>query len=213
VERASLGLGADPRVALRPVFGPSGEVGSSVAHDRAEANREGVGSRTLLMARFRPLLAVAALLALLLGPVGTASAHDVLVGTGPEDGATVPHAPASVSLEFGQAPQALGTEVVVTGPDGAVVSQGEPRLDGATATQPLAGELAAGAYTVEWRATSGDGHPISGSFAFTATEGAAAAEAPVSPSTGSSVPVVWLAVGVIGAIGAGLLVRQRRRPA
>lgn len=113
------------------------------------------------------VLAVLAVLALVGAPA--AQAHNVLRSTDPADGATLPSAPDRVVLTFDAAATALGTEVVVTAADGRVVSSGAPTLADATVTQPLAGELPAGAYTVLWRVTSADGHPIEGTFGFVAT--------------------------------------------
>ena len=123
-------------------------------------------------------IAAAAAAALVLGPVGSAAAHDVLVGTTPAQAGTVDTAPSSVSLEFSDAPQSLGTEVVVTGPDGTAATDGAPEIAGSTVTQQLAGGLPAGTYTVEWQVTSADGHPLTGSFAFDVTRVAAVGARP-----------------------------------
>lgn len=176
-----------------------------------------MGSSRLL----RALGAVSAGLALVLGPVGSASAHDVLVGTAPAQDAVVDTAPASVTLEFSNVPQALGTEVAVTGPDGTAASDGPLDLAGSTVTQPLADGLPAGRYTVDWRATSADGHPLSGTFAFAVAQGsiagaAAAADdagAAAAPNAAASFPVVWIAVALIAAAAALVAVRQLRHPA
>jgi methionine-rich copper-binding protein CopC len=129
------------------------------------------------------LVALLLALAAVLVPAGRAAAHNTLLGTDPEDGSTVAAAPAAVTLTFDQPAQALGTEIVVLGPDGSTVSTGEPELVDNTVAQPLAADLPAGDYAVQWRVTSADGHPLSGELTFTATEGAAAAapatEAPV----------------------------------
>jgi methionine-rich copper-binding protein CopC len=171
-------------------------------------------SRTVL-----PLLAVAtAAVALLLGPgIGTAAAHDVLVGSSPAPDTTVEATPAAVTLEFSQAPQPLGARVVVTGPDGAEVADGEAQVRDRTAVQPLVGSLPAGRYAVDWRITSADGHPLTGTFAFTLAGDPTAAVTPASSSSAtapeSGFPVVWLAVGAVVAVAAVLVVRQVRRPA
>ncbi len=83
---------------------------------------------------------LAAAVLVLLG-VGTpaALAHDALVATTPAASATLTTPPAQVELELSGPPQALGTQVVVTAPDGAVVSRGEPELRGSTVVQPLVG--------------------------------------------------------------------------
>ena len=101
-----------------------------------------------------------------------ASAHDVLRSTNPADGAVVDRLPDRVVLTFDEPALAIGTEVVVTGPAGPV-SDGQPQLVDAEVRQPVrAGP--AGRYTVLWRVTSADGHPVSGTFAFTTQQGNAA---------------------------------------
>ncbi len=127
-----------------------------------------------------------------------AAAHDEIVGTTPPDGATLATAPDRVVLTFAEPAIALGTQVQVTGPDGAVLSQGSATLDGVTVVQALAPSRPAGGYRVEWRVTSADGHPVTGSFTFTATSattGAGAATistaaAPTAPTAnaGSAAP-------------------------
>ena len=171
------------------------------------------------------LLATAVLLAL---GTPTARAHDELVGSTPEDGASMATGPAEIGLEFSSSVLELGTEIAVTGPGGSSLDGGALVVDGSAVTMPLPADLAAGAYTVDWRATSSDGHPISGSFRFTVetwpepapvleqsappedteTEPAAATE-PAGSSVG------WIAGGavVLVVLAAGLAVWQLRRRA
>lgn len=111
-----------------------------------------------------------------------ASAHNSLASTDPADGATVAVAPAVVTLTFDEPAQALGSQIRVTGPDGAVVSTGDVVLSGSTVAEHLVDARPAGTYTVAWRITSTDGHPVSGSFTFTAT-GAAGASIATAPAT------------------------------
>ncbi|SFO75617.1 hypothetical protein SAMN05660464_0992 [Geodermatophilus dictyosporus] len=120
------------------------------------------------------LLVLGAALVLLGTGVAPAAAHDELVGSVPAAGATVP-APAQVELQLSAPAQALGTQVLVSGPDGAAVSEGPAALAGSTVVQPLRADLPAGGYTVEWRVTSSDGHPLEGAFSFTVTGPATAA--------------------------------------
>lgn len=108
---------------------------------------------------------VAALLVIL--PVGAASAHDALVGSDPADGSVQDVAPSQVVLTFAADQLGLGAVVAVTGPDGAAWSQGDATVAGTTVTQALAPGMPNGAYAVEWRSVSGDGHPTTGTFAFT----------------------------------------------
>jgi methionine-rich copper-binding protein CopC len=162
-------------------------------------------------------LTVAASAVLLGLGVPAASAHDALVGATPADGTSVATAPVEVSLEFSGVVQELGAEVVVSGPDGAPAAQGRAQVVDSTLTQPLAPDLPAGTYSVAWRVTSADGHPIAGTTTFTVTGGAAAPgaveEASAARPAGSSSSGPWIAVGA----GAVLLVaiavgaRQLRR--
>ncbi|ADG76257.1 copper resistance protein CopC [Cellulomonas flavigena DSM 20109] len=121
-----------------------------------------------------------AALVLLLAVLGAspASAHNTLRSSDPADGATVATVPPQVTLTFDQEALDLGTQVVVTGPDGVVVSDGPVQLVDTSVVQPLVATLPAGAYTVEWRVTSADGHPLSGALTFTASEAAGAVAAP-----------------------------------
>ncbi|WP_454050673.1 copper resistance CopC family protein [Cellulomonas sp. Marseille-Q8402] len=146
----------------------------------ARALRPGVPAHVVRAAAVLAALLVALAAVLVTAP--RASAHNALVGTDPADGSTVATPPTHVTLTFDQPAQALGTEIVVLGPDGATVSTGAPELVDDTVAQALVADLPAGAYTVEWRVTSADGHPLSGELAFTAAEGTAPA-LPTAPET------------------------------
>jgi methionine-rich copper-binding protein CopC len=101
-----------------------------------------------------------------------ASAHNTLTSTSPADQETVQVAPQAVVLTFDEPAILMGTEVVVTGPSGQV-QQGQPRLADNTISEDLQPGVPAGTYTVAWRVTSADGHPVSGTFTFTAETAAA----------------------------------------
>ena len=138
----------------------------------------------------RSLLAV--LLAaplVLVGVAAPASAHNSLISANPVDGSTVEVAPGTIDLVFSEPAIALGTQVLVLGPESTSLGTGEPVLLGSTVSQPLAAERPAGAYTVEWRVTSQDGHPISGQLTFDATSavGPPVLETPApTPSDGAA---------------------------
>ena len=132
------------------------------------------------------LLLVPALVAAVVG-AAPALAHNVLRSSTPAGGAVLPTPPADVRLEFDQSVVTLGTEVAVTGPPRALTL--EPVVvDGATVRQPLPAGLPAGAYTVQWRATSSDGHPVSGEFAFTAEAASPAPDVTSTPEPTTSAP-------------------------
>ena len=169
------------------------------------------------------------------GTAVSASAHDRLESTDPADGAALEVAPDHVDLVMSSDPLGLGTQVQVTGPAG-VVSTGEVSIVDDTVTQALAADRPAGTYEVQWRITSSDGHPVSGSFSFTAGAGTPSAPASATPSgntltatspaaaasspavdpvggTGSSSPLLAagvLALAVLAIVGVLVGVRRRR---
>jgi hypothetical protein len=77
----------------------------------------------------------------------------------------------------------------------------------------------AGTYTVAWRVTSADGHPISGSFTFIATRPGSGAPvtaepvpAPATPQPPGSSLVAWfVALAVAVTVGGVILARRSRK--
>ncbi|MEU3017359.1 copper resistance CopC family protein [Nocardiopsis sp. NPDC007018] len=117
--------------------------------------------------------------ALLLAPA-PAFAHDVLIASDPEDGATLDAAPEEVTLTFNNAPMAggSGSAIVVTAPDGSEVQEGELTFDGTDVSVGLAPLTEAGDYGISFRVVSSDGHPIQEGLAFSLSEEAVEAAAP-----------------------------------
>ena len=113
-------------------------------------------------------LAAAALIAM----PAPALAHDSLTGSSPESGAASAEAPEGIDLTFSAAPQDIGLDIRVSGPDGSDVTDGEPEIQGSTVTQPLSEQAEApGEYSVVWRVVSSDGHPIEGAYDYTVEGG------------------------------------------
>jgi hypothetical protein len=141
--------------------------------------------RTLIARVVRRTLAVllVAAVGVLAGP-SVAQAHSTLVSTDPADGSIVVGPPAQVTLTFDEAVESLGTQIVVLAPDGRTVSSGDAVLAGPSVSEAVSSGLPAGAYRVEWRVTSSDGHPVSGTFTFTATAGSA--PGPAAPTAGAT---------------------------
>jgi methionine-rich copper-binding protein CopC len=131
------------------------------------------------------LLAVLAITCAVLGVPRAAWAHNALIGTDPEDQTTVSRPPRAVVLTFNEPAITTGTKVLVSGPSGEATS-GVPRLVDNTVEQPLSPNLPAGDYTVQWRVTSADGHPVNGTFTFRVRSGASPQESVVPPPTVSS---------------------------
>lgn len=134
--------------------------------------------RTVPHSRNLALLGLALLATMLLSLAGAlpASAHSTLISATPEDGATLDEPPEAVVLTFNEDVTDLGSDIVVTGPNGDEATAGETTIDGPEISRPLADDLPAGEYTITWRAVSADGHPISGEFTFTLTEAAGAGQ-------------------------------------
>src|SRR5690625_4598452 len=125
-------------------------------------------------ARLFPLFALAAFGALLLAALTAlpAAAHATLLSATPEDGGELEEVPDAVVLTFNEDITDLGTDIVVTGPDGEDATDGETQIEGPEVSRALAADLTAGEYTISWRAVSADGHPIDGESTFTVLEGA-----------------------------------------
>lgn len=160
-------------------------------------------------------------LVLLAAPV---AAHAVLTGTQPERGATVTEQLDMVVLEFNE-PVAFA-QVQVAGPDGTRVEEGTPVERGETVQQALSSLLEPGAYTVAFRATSDDGHPIEDTFEFAyegpvatgaagdggdVDAGAADADPEEAGDVDLGAPVLVLAVFVLVGFAAAALWAVRRR--
>lgn len=115
-------------------------------------------------------LAAFGLLAAPLGTAAPAHAHDELIDQqivlDEADGSAE-----AVALTFSNDVLDVGTEIVVTGPEGDA-TDGAPVTNGPDVTQALADDLALGDYQVAWRVVSSDGHPIDGTFEFTVQEDA-----------------------------------------
>ncbi|KAF9120929.1 hypothetical protein BGX30_002879 [Mortierella sp. GBA39] len=95
------------------------------------------------------------------------SAHAYLTKSSPSDNEVMTQAPAKVTLQFNEALQPAFHSIIVMDSSGAEVNQGNSRVP---AGQPAVLEvdlktgLPDGIYTVQWKAVSGDGHPVNGTF-------------------------------------------------
>ena len=117
-----------------------------------------------------PAAVALALCMLLTCPAAPVSAHATLVGSDPEDGASLSSEPATVSVTFNE-DVATPAQLQVTAPDGTRLAEGEPTIDGPTVTQPVGTSGQAGEYTLAYRVVSADGHPVSGELTYDVTSG------------------------------------------
>ncbi len=123
----------------------------------------------------------------LLLPAGRAEAHAVLSSSNPHNGAVLEQAPTMVEIRFNEPVAAEFVPVQVRDSAGARVDVGDGRVDPLDKSRLVANlkPVGQGLYTVTYRVTSLDGHPVQGTLAFsvgtavTAPTGAPAANGAV----------------------------------
>lgn len=114
-------------------------------------------------------LAGGALIALLAlgGPLAApAAAHANLLGSDPANGAVVSQPPERVVLSFSEPVRLLPDRIVVVGPDGDSVHEGEPQVEGSDVIIPVRQVADIGTYLVSYRVISQDSHPVGGSLTY-----------------------------------------------
>jgi methionine-rich copper-binding protein CopC len=150
---------------------------------------------------------------------GIAAAHAVLVATDPEKNAELSAGPDRVTATFNERLQDTFAAMTVVGPDRHLWHDGQAQTHGADVSVALRPLGPAGTYTVHYRVTSADGHPVSGSWPFRlTTPGTGQPGPPVSDSqsgssddSGGDVPTWPFVLGVIAAVGVGLWATHRKR--
>ncbi len=120
--------------------------------------------------------------------VAPASAHALMTGTSPADGAALAAAPTRVVISYSESVRVSRDSIRVLDSAGARVDDGQAH-SGQKASQAMVAlrpDLPRGTYVASWRVISADSHPISGAFAFGVggppEAGAASAEADTSGS-------------------------------
>ncbi len=131
-------------------------------------------------------------LALLLG-AAPAFAHTKLQSSDPADGASLDTAPQRVSLTFNENMTPGFSTINVVGPEGGTrYETGEVAVEGGVVSTELLPLGPAGRYEIGYRVVSADGHPVTGSVAFTLTTpgpgASAATPAPAAPPAGAAAP-------------------------
>lgn len=160
---------------------------------------------------------------------GFAGAHTALTDSDPAKDATLTAPPTAITLTFSEDLNPAFANVVVNGVDGRNWISDPPRVDGPKLSASVRTDLPGnGVYTVAYRVVSADGHPVSGSFAFTVagapvTPRPATTTVDTSPSTttaepepqasaGSDTKTTVLSAGAAGlAIGGAIAFWQSRR--
>ena len=154
-------------------------------------------------------LVVAVLLWLAVG-VGSAAGDTVLVESQPADGSTVTVRPRTVTLDFVNRilPPA---EVVIVGPDGRRVDDGEAAVLDNRVQQPF-NSAANGAYSVVYRVVGDDQHAIQGRLTFTVDAPVVDAGGSWMGRNGAQLIGALVLVAIIGAVAA-LRLRPTPSPA
>lgn len=118
------------------------------------------------------LLSLLAATLVLIQP-GVAAAHALLVESKPAHGAVLKQSPEFVELRFNEPVEAEFTPLTVRSRTGARVDAGDARVlpENRTVVRVGLKPLADGLYTVVYRVTSADGHPVQGTIAFAVGEG------------------------------------------
>lgn len=119
--------------------------------------------------RFLPLIAAAFTVWLAAAP---AAAHSELTSSQPRSGETLSVSPPEAVLAFNEG--ARVTAIRLLDSDARRLAlPGDIVADPAGSARIRLPDLAPGAYEIEWRAISADGHPIRGKIPFVVGEGAA----------------------------------------
>ena len=109
----------------------------------------------------------ALLLAALLALPAPAQAHDTLLSSDPEDGASLETSPEEITLTYSADVLEVSPLVRISDENGDELAEIVPTVEGPVATATLEEPLPAGTHTVQWRVVSSDGHPIEGTFTLT----------------------------------------------
>ena len=134
----------------------------------------------------RRLVVVLALLICVMGATATAaSAHTELLKSNPADGSTLSSVPAVITLTFNEPVLDQGASIVAKAADGTAIRLDAVTVADAEVSAPWPSTANVGRYTISWRAVADDGHPVTGSFAFTI---AGASPTPTPTSTPTAAP-------------------------
>lgn len=169
--------------------------------------------------RIRLLYLAAFSLCLTFVAATTALAHTQVAETEPAEGASLQRAPQRVSLEFDGPVEAEFSPLEVYDERGKRVDLDDARLSSGdtTLTAGLREGLGGGEYTVEYRYTGVDGHPIDGSYDFSVSgdykppeaAGGAGGEGQESGGGGALTVVLYGALGLGALAAVGAFARRR----
>ena len=147
---------------------------------------------------------------------GVAAAHATRIAADPGENAELTESPARVSATFSEAMRPQFAAMTVVGPDGNLWSTGEPQVQGPVVSVGVRPLGPSGTYTVNYRATSADGHVVNGSWSFRLTVAGTGEPGPTATAAPADAPdggiAVWpFLVGATVIVAGGALWAVRRR--
>jgi copper transport protein len=171
------------------------------------------------LAGLRRLVAMAAAVLGLTALIGLvtaapASAHAVLVGTQPADGAVLAAPPPAVTLTFGEPVETALASVRLYGASGRAARTGALTHPAGRADElraALQAQLSDGTYSVRWHIVSADGHPETGGFTFSVRVAGRSTGVPATGGDRWVSLLYWLArlsayLGLVLLVGVGAFV-------
>lgn len=117
---------------------------------------------------------------------GPAAAHADLVSSDPTDGAVLQAPPAAITLTFSDPLFVDSVQMSLVTADGVVVASEPPVVADTSVSLAWPAAAGPGSYEVGYRVVSEDGHPVSGSVAFTVEASAQSAQPTAAPTPTSS---------------------------
>jgi len=146
-----------------------------------------------------------------------AQAHDALESSNPANGSTVSTMPEKIELTFDHTPIAINSIVRVEDATGTDQADGPVSIVDNQVSQAVKPGAPQGQYKVVWRVVSSDGHPIDGTFTFTAGGPNSVPSAAPAAAADAGLPTQLVVAGIVGAVllvglvVAGFMIRRRLR--
>lgn len=175
-------------------------------------------------ATWRPIALLVLSAVWLILSCGPALAHARLTEAYPADGDALAEPPEQVQLRFNEPVEAEFDPIEVYDQEGDRVDEDDARVSPDDRRLLVAdlGELPEGSYTVEWRVTSADGHPVDGVYEFAVDASVSGTEtrSPIAPiersaeqeeESGSTWGTVLIVLLVGAALAAAGWVLYRRK--
>lgn len=144
--------------------------------------------------KLRALIATAVTTLAIAVTPSAASAHAALADSNPKDGATLTALPDQVTISLNE-PVRDPAQIAVLDTGGTRVNSETVAVANKTATSQILEQPGPGKYTMSYRVVSADGHPVTGTIAFTIDSPRPSTPTAVSPPTAATSPEVAIPNG------------------